>query len=60
MKENPPAGFCANRPPPRARAVVVLVAAAGAAGAPRADPKEKPPELVAGALCPITTVMRVT
>ena len=60
LKENPPAGFWAKRLPPRPRVVVALVvvaaaaataaAAAAAAGVPRAVPKEKPPELVTGAL----------
>lgn len=60
LKENPPAGFWANRPAPRTGAVAELVAAAAAAGVPRADPKEKPPELVTGALYMIKSLIEVT
>lgn len=57
LKENPPAGFWANRPAPRTGAVAALVAAAGV---PRADPKEKPPELVTGALYMMKSMTEVT
>lgn len=62
LKENPPAGFWANRPAPRtgAAAELVAAAAAAAAGVPRADPKEKPPELVTGALNMIKSLIEIT